>query len=267
MSFLDLSGKRGQKLAGLCFYECASQVFTQTFAAAARRSMCFLFETDAPTTRNSCPSLGQFYQSSSNAFSMRKLTRFRDTDNAVQPSMSRTQDEVDETLFKLFYPWNRLLSDFRQDQLQDFRAAEYKNTYIWNLALESLPSFLFNDYLETTERNTCNDEEVVNIELDFSTLLPTQYHLLQTALDIRGDVSHGTGRLRVLLNPLNTSTHFCDSVRVKEWARELQPPSGPEAEACDSTASLSTADQSACLIPSLDLLPLSTASLPALRAI
>ena len=126
--------------------------------------------------------------------------------------------------------------DFRQDQLQDLRASEHKNTYIWDLVVRSLPLYLvhlsqnvlllrrskeaankdrkergikFNDYLETTDYNTYNDKEDVNIDIDFATLLPTQHHLLQAALDVRGDVNHGTSRLRVLLNPLNTSTHFC----------------------------------------------------------
>jgi hypothetical protein len=40
--------KRGQKLVGLCFYEYASQIFIQTFTAAAGRTMCFLFEDIHP---------------------------------------------------------------------------------------------------------------------------------------------------------------------------------------------------------------------------
>ena len=135
----------------------------------------------------------------------RSFTRFRDIDNSVLSNMSRTQDEIDETLLGLFYPWNRLPLDFQRDQLQDLRASEYKNTYIWNLVVKSLPLYLvhlsqnvlllrrskeaankdrkergieFNDYLETTDYNIYNDEEEVNIDLDFATLLPTQHHLL-----------------------------------------------------------------------------------------
>lgn len=51
---------------------------------------------------------------------------------------------------------------------------------------------------------------------------------------------------------------------VKAWGKELQAVS--EAEAYENVPSLSTADQSASLIPSLELLPLPTASLPTLRA-
>ena len=152
------------------------------------------------------------------------------------------QDKIDETLLGLFYPWNRLSLDFQRDQLQYLRTSEYKNTYIWNLVIKSLPLYLvhlsqnilllrrskeaadkdrrergieFNNYLETTDYNTYNDEEEVNIDFDFAILLPIQYYLLQAALDIRGDIEYGTSRLRVLLNPLNTGTHLCDSRMVK----------------------------------------------------
>jgi hypothetical protein len=40
--------RRGQRLAGLCFYEYASQIFVQTFAVAIGRTMCFLFEEMYP---------------------------------------------------------------------------------------------------------------------------------------------------------------------------------------------------------------------------
>jgi hypothetical protein len=73
----------------------------------------------------------------------------------------------------------------------------------------------FNDYLETTDLNVYNNKEDVNIDLNFTTLLPTQHHLLQAALDVRGNVDHGTSKLRVLLHPLNTSTHLCSSDLVK----------------------------------------------------
>ncbi|KAH9208258.1 hypothetical protein DL95DRAFT_395435, partial [Leptodontidium sp. 2 PMI_412] len=51
--------------------------------------------------------------------------------------------------------------------------------------------------------------------------------------------------------------------------KELQPSLGynSEVEICDSTALLYIANESACLIPSLHLLPLPKASLPTLRAI
>ncbi|KAH8799116.1 hypothetical protein F5884DRAFT_758603 [Xylogone sp. PMI_703] len=285
--------KRGLRLAGLCFYEYASQIFVQTFAAAAGRSMCFMFENTHPQHTTHVQVSVNSGESLATPSLCGSFTRYRDNDNNVPSGTSRTQDEIDETLLGLFYPWNKLPLDFREDQLQDLRACEHKNTYIWDLVVKSLPLYLvhlsqnvlllrrskeaadkdrkergieFNDYLETTDHNTYNDEEDVNIDLDFATLLPTQHHLLQAALDVRGDVNHGTNRLRVLLDPLNTSTHFCESAMVKAWGKELQSYSEAEAETCNGMPSLSNADQSASLVPSLDLLPLATASLSTLRA-
>jgi hypothetical protein len=40
--------KRGQRLAGLYFYEYLSQIFIQTFTAAAGRTIYFLFEDIYP---------------------------------------------------------------------------------------------------------------------------------------------------------------------------------------------------------------------------
>jgi hypothetical protein len=285
--------KRGRRLAGLCLYEYASQIFVQTLASAAGRTMCFLFENTHPQHATHI----QVSVNSSKTLATPSLcgsfTRFRDTDDSVVPGTSRAQDEIDETLLGLFYPWNKLLSDFQPDQLQVLRTSEHKNTYIWNLAIKSLPSYLvhlsqnvlllrrskeaadkdrkergieFDDYLETADHNICNDEEEMNIDVDFSTLLPTQHHLLQAALDIRGDINHGSSRLRILLNPLNTSTDFCDSAMVKAWAKELRPSSDAEALVYDNAPSTCVADQSASLVPSLDFLPLSTTSIPILRA-
>jgi hypothetical protein len=91
--------------------------------------------------------------------------------------------------------------DFQLEHLQDLRASEHKNTYIWEIVKTSLPLYLiihlsqnflllrqskeaadkdrkergieFNDYLETTDHNIYNDEEEINIDIDFATLLPT----------------------------------------------------------------------------------------------
>ncbi|KAL5324764.1 hypothetical protein ACEPPN_005881 [Leptodophora sp. 'Broadleaf-Isolate-01'] len=40
--------KRGQRLADLCLYEYSAQIFVRTFAGAAGRAMCFLFEETHP---------------------------------------------------------------------------------------------------------------------------------------------------------------------------------------------------------------------------
>jgi hypothetical protein len=285
--------KRGQRLAALCFYEYASQIFVQTFAAAAGRSMCFLFENTHPQHTTHVQVSVNSRESLATPSLCGSFTRFRDTEHSVLSDTSRSQDEIDEALLGLFYSWNRLPLDFQQDQLPHLKASEYKNTYIWNIVIKSLPSYLvhlsqnvlllrrskeaadkdrrergieFNDYLETTDYNTYNDEEEVNIDFDFAALHPTQHHLLQAALDVRGDVDHSSSRLRVLLNPLNTGTYLCDSGMVKTWGKELQAYSEAEDSTGDSQPTLSTADQSASLVPTLDFLPLSTVSLPTLRA-
>jgi hypothetical protein len=53
---------------------------------------------------------------------------------------------------------------------------------------------------------------------------------------------------------------------VKTWAKELHPAAEPEAEPYNDPLSLSPTDQSDSLLPVLDLLPLSIASIPTLRA-
>ncbi|PVH71315.1 hypothetical protein DL98DRAFT_615652 [Cadophora sp. DSE1049] len=295
-SLYENYSKRGHRLAGLCFYEYASQIYVQNSAAAARRTMCFPFDDTHPQHATYVQVSASSIEALATPSLCGSFTRLQEPDSSVLPSTSRTQDEIDETLLGLFYPWDRLPSEFQQDGLRDLRASEYKNTYIWTLVLKSLPSYLvhlsqnvlllrrskeaadkdrkergieFNDYLETSDDGTYNGDEVNNIDLDFSALLPIQHHLLQAALDVRGHVSHGSSRLRILPRPVNASTQFCDSAMVKAWGKELQPSLGhdSEAEICDSTASLCTADESACLIPSLHLLPLPKASLPTLRAI
>jgi hypothetical protein len=53
---------------------------------------------------------------------------------------------------------------------------------------------------------------------------------------------------------------------VKTWAKELHPAPEPEAETYNNTHSLSPTDQSDSLIPVLNLLRLSIALIPTLRA-
>lgn len=48
--------KRGLRLANLCFYEYASQIFIQTYSAAAGRAMCFLFEDNTHSIQLMCKS-------------------------------------------------------------------------------------------------------------------------------------------------------------------------------------------------------------------
>jgi hypothetical protein len=285
--------RRGQRLASLCFYEYAFQIIVQSSAAAAGRTMCFLFENAHPQYATHVQVSVNSTESLATPSLCGSFTRFRDDNDRVLSNTLRTQDEIDETLPGLFYPWNRLPFDFRPDQLQDLRASEYRNTYVWDIVVRSLPLYLvhlsqnvlllrrskeaadkdrkergieFNDYLETADHNICSEDEEANIDIDFATLLPTKHHLLQAAMDVRGDIDHGTSRLRVMLHPLNTGIHFCDNATIKTWGKELQSYSEAESSTSDNLPSLSTIDQSGSLIPSLSLLPLSTATLPTLQA-
>jgi hypothetical protein len=63
----------------------------------------------------------------------------QDTD--VLDTTLRTQDETHEVLLGLFYPWDRL-QDLQSDHLESLRAARYKNTWLWNFVLPSLPPYL-----------------------------------------------------------------------------------------------------------------------------
>jgi hypothetical protein len=82
--------KRGQRLAGLCFYEYASQIFVQTSAAVAGRTVCFRFENTHPQHATHV----QVSANSSEALTAPSLcgsfTRFQDPDNSVLPNTSRT---------------------------------------------------------------------------------------------------------------------------------------------------------------------------------
>jgi PIF1-like helicase len=70
-----------------------------------------------------------------------------------------------------------------------------------------------------------------------------------------------------LLNPSNTGSRFCDSSAVKTWGKELQASSEPGDPIFQNTPTLSPADQTAALIPTLSFLSHVTTSLSALRAI
>ena len=176
--------------------------------------MCFLFEETHPQYATHVQVSVNSAQSLATPSLCGSFTQFRDAGDNLPSNTLKTEDEIDETLIGLFYPWNRLLLDFQQDQLQELVASEYKNSFIWNIVVHYLPSYLvhlsqkvlllrrskeaadkdrkergidFNDYLETMDQNIHNDDDEVNIDIDFGTLHPTPHHLLQAALDVRGD--------------------------------------------------------------------------------
>jgi hypothetical protein len=79
--------------------------------------MCFLFEDTHPQHMTHV----QVSVSSREALATPSLcgsfTRFRDTNDSVLSSTASSQDEINETLLGLFYPWNNLTLDFQPDHL------------------------------------------------------------------------------------------------------------------------------------------------------
>jgi hypothetical protein len=122
----------------------------------------------------------------------------------------------------------------------------------------------FNNYLETIDIHDAKDE--VNIDFDFITLQPTQKHLLQAALDIRGSVDHSTGRLQILQYLVGMGTYLCNSDMVKTQGRELQAYFSADNPPNKLGSTLRTPDQSASLVPVLNFLSLSTFSIATLQA-
>ena len=84
--------------------------------------MCFLFEDTHPQHTTHVQVSVNSRESLATPSLCGSFTRSQDTDNSVLSNTARTQDEIDETLLGLFYPWNRLTLDFQQDHLLDLRA-------------------------------------------------------------------------------------------------------------------------------------------------
>jgi hypothetical protein len=124
------------------------------------------------------------------------FTSISERDNDVLDTTSRTQDEIHEVLLGLFYPWN-MLRDLLGGLVDSLRALEYRNTWLWNLLIPSLPLYVvqlsenvillrrsketgdqdrkergieFDDYLEAINQDVYNDKEEANIDFNFATL-------------------------------------------------------------------------------------------------
>jgi hypothetical protein len=133
--------KRGSRLAQIYFYEYISQFSVQTFRTAAGRSMWFLFDpshlmyiTHIQVSVDSRASLVTHSLCSS-------FTRQQEHDRAVLSNTLKIQDEIDETLLGLFYPWNNLRA-VAGPWLNSLRDLQYKNTSIWNIVKLCLPPCL-----------------------------------------------------------------------------------------------------------------------------
>jgi hypothetical protein len=285
--------QRGARLKHLCFYEYASQIFVQTFKGASGRVFCFPFDVAHPLHSTHI----QVSVGSGKALRTPSLcgsfTSISEHDNAILDTTMTTQDEVHEVLLGLFYPWDKLRSDFQGQQLESLRASEYKNTWLWNLLMDLLPPYLlqlsenilllrrskeaadrdrkergieFDDYLETMDQDLYNDDEEANIGIDFATLHPTENNLLQAALAFPGISNNSISSLQILLNPPLLGQRFCTSSLVKTWVKELRAYKEQESSSSKVSNTADPEDPFAALIPVLGYSTECIASLPVLQA-
>jgi hypothetical protein len=291
---------RGARLAHLCFYEYVSQIFVQTFKGASGRVVCFPFDSAHPLhTTHIQVSVGSIKTLKTPSL-CGSFTSMSERDNGVLDTTLRTQDEIHEVLLGLFYPWNKL-QGLPSGRLESLRASEYRNTWLWNLFIPSLPSYLvqlsenvmflrrskeaadqdrkergieFDDYLEAMDQDVYNDDEEANVDFDFATLQPTESNLLQAALAFPGIATSNFASLRFSPNPPLLSARFTPSSLVKTWIRELKAFKDREQSSFDDDADadvnapsgLDKNDQGASLVPVLvPILGYSTQSMASLQ--
>lgn len=285
--------QRGARLGHLCFYEYASQIFVQTFKGASGRVLCFPFETTHPLHSTHIQVSVGSVKTLRTPSLCGSFTSMSERDNAILDATMTTQDEVHEVLLGLFYPWDKLHSDFQGQRLESLWASEYKNTWLWNLLVHSLSPYLvqlsenimllrrskeaadqdrkergieFNDYLETVDQDLYNDDEEANIGIDFATLHPTDNNLLQAALAFPGISDNGVSSLRMLLNPPLLGPRFHANSVVKTWVKELRAYKDQEPSSSEVSHMLTPQDPLAALVPVLSYIAESIASLPVLQA-
>lgn len=239
---------RGARLAHLCFYEYASQIFVQTFKGASGRVLCFPFDPAHPLhTTHIQVSVGSVKTLRTPSL-CGSFTSMSERDNDVLDTTLRTQDEIHEVLLGLFYPWNKL-RELPSGHLESLRASVYRNTWLWNLLLPALPLYLaqlsenvmllrrskeaadqdrkergieFDDYLEAMDQDVYNNDEEANVDFDFATLQPTESNLLHAALAFPGIATGGVSSLRFLVNPVLLGPRFSPISLVKTWVKELK---------------------------------------------
>jgi hypothetical protein len=159
------------------------------------------------------------------------------------------QDEIHEVvLLGLFYPWNNL-QGLRSSHITSLSAVQYKNTWLWNFLVPSLPPYLvqrsenvmllrrskeavdqdrkergieFDDYLEAVDHEIYIDDEEANVDIDFATLQPTESNLVQAALAFPGITTDSLSSLRFSRNPLLLGPRFSPASLVKTWVKELK---------------------------------------------
>jgi hypothetical protein len=276
---------RGTRLAHLCFYEYAAQIFVQTFKAAKNRAFCFPFDPTHPLHTTHIQVSVSSLKSLKTPSLCGSFTSMSEPDNDILDTTLRTQDEIQEVLLGLLYPWTNL-QGLRGNHIATLHAAQYKNTWLWNLLVPSLPPCLvqlsenvmllrrskeaadqdrkergieFDDYLETIDHETYNDDEEANVDFNFATLQPTESNLLQAALSFPGITTSTLSSLRFSRNPPSHGARFTPSSLVKTWVRELkafkdqgQLGFDDEADADANIAfELETSDPESALVPVL----------------
>jgi hypothetical protein len=257
---------RGPRLAHLCFYEYASQIFVQTFKGASGRVLCFPFDPAHPLhTTHIQVSVGSVKTLRTPSL-CGSFTSMSERDNDVLDTTLRTQDDIHEVLLGLFYPWNKL-RDLLSGHVESLRASEYRNTWLWNLFIPSLPLYLvqlsenvmllrrskeaadrdrkergieFDDYLEAMDQDVYNDDQEANVDFDFATLQPTESNLLQAALAFPGITTSSLSSLRFSQNPPLLGAQFTPSSLVKTWVRELKASKDRERSSFDDEGDADT---------------------------
>ena len=290
---------RGARLAHLCFYEYASQIFMQTFKGAKNRAFLFPFDPSHPLHMTHIQVSVSSLKSLKTPSLCGSFTSMSDKDTDVLDTTLWTQDEIQEVLLGLFYPWDRL-HDLHGDHLESLRAAPYKNTWLWKFLLPTLPPYLvqlsenvvllrrskeaadqdrkergieFDDYLEAVDHEVYNEDEEANVDIDFATLRPTESNLLHAALAFPGVTTDGLSTLRFSRNPQLLGAHFTPAALVKTWSRELKAfkdQDRSDLDGDDGDANISsrfdTGGPEAALVPVLGYSTQSMASLQYLQA-
>ena len=99
---------QGARLAHLCFYEYAAQIFVLTFKGAKNRAFLFPFDPSHPL----CTTHIQVSVSSLKSLKTPSLygsfTSMSEKDTDILDTTLKTQDKIHEVLLGLFYLWDRL---------------------------------------------------------------------------------------------------------------------------------------------------------------
>lgn len=239
---------RGIRLAHLCFYEYASQIFSQTLKGAKNRVLVFPFAASHPQHMTHVQVSVGSVKSLKTPSLCGSFTSTSEQDTDTLDTTLWTADQVYEVLLGLFYPWDQL-KNLRQSHIESLRSALYKNTMLWTFLVSSIPSYLvqlsqnvlllrrskeaadqdrkergleFDDYFDSIDQDLYNENEEVNVDMDFELLQPTDLNLLQAALGFPGVSMDSLSSLRYSRNPILAGVQFTSASLVKIWEKELK---------------------------------------------